>query len=154
MATIKSILNYLNPFSEDFFAYKLVDLLLDGLKTLFEFLFIPSEERFTAITNLVKSKFSFIETIKEAVNAIENILNNLGNVPKLSINVKSKYYTGDIVYINMAWYEPFKPYGDVVITGFVYVFFIWRLFVHLPNIINGTGGDVVQISSKEVLKWF
>lgn len=125
---------------------------MDGLKTLFEFLFIPSEERFTAISNVVKSKFDFIETIKEAVNAIENILNNLGNVPKLSINIKSKYYTGDIVYINMAWYEPFKPYGDVVITGFVYVFFIWRLFVHLPNIINGTGGDVVQISSKEVLK--
>lgn len=37
--TIKEILSYLNPFSENFFAYKLVGLILDGLKSLF----VPSD---------------------------------------------------------------------------------------------------------------
>lgn len=140
------ILDYLNPFSENFFGLKLMDLLGDLLK----FLFIPSEERLTAITNTVSSKFDFIETIKEAINSVQNILNNLGNAPKLTVNVDSKYYEGELTYIDMSWYEPFRPYGDIVITGFVYLFFLWRLFVHAPDIINGTGGDFFESDNKEV----
>lgn len=45
--TIKEILSYINPFSENFFVYKLVELLVDGLKALFSFLFIPSNEYFS-----------------------------------------------------------------------------------------------------------
>ena len=38
--TIRSILNFINPLSEDFFVYKLIDLLIDALKTLF----VPTED--------------------------------------------------------------------------------------------------------------
>lgn len=40
----------------------------------------------------------------------------------------------------MSWYAPYKAYGDLIITGFVYVFFIWRIFIKLPGIISGTSG--------------
>lgn len=40
--TIKNILNFINPFSEEFFVYKLIELLLDMLKSLF----IPSDDFF------------------------------------------------------------------------------------------------------------
>lgn len=140
---IGAIFNLLNPFSEDFFVYKLIELLGDLLKGLF----IPSEERITALTNTVSSKFGFIDSIKEAINSLQNILNNLGNSPKLeTTDIESKYYNGKLTIIDMSWYSPFKPYGDLVITGFVYLFFLWRLFVHAPGIIHGTGGDVVQIT--------
>ena len=44
--------------------------------------------------------------------------------------------------IDFSWYAPFKTYGDLIITGFVYAFFLWRIFINLPNIIHGLGGVV------------
>lgn len=133
------ILKYLNPLDENFFAYKLLDLLGELLKSLF----IPSEERLTAISDSVTSKFAFIDSIKEGVNAIKNMLNNLNGSPVLeSSSIESKYYNGKLTIIDMSWYTPFKSYGDLVITGFTYILFTWRLLVHLPNIINATGGTV------------
>ena len=32
--------------------------------------------------------------------------------------------------------------GDLVLTGFIYLFFLWRLFISIPNIIHGLGGAV------------
>lgn len=40
--TLKEVLSYINPFSENFFVYKLIDLLIDALKSLF----IPEERIF------------------------------------------------------------------------------------------------------------
>ena len=147
-----NILDYINPFSDNFFGHKLLDLLGDLLQSLF----IPSDERLTAISNTVTSKFAFIDSIKEGVNAIKNMLNNLGNSPTLeTTQIESKYYSGKLTVIDMSWYAPFKPYGDLVITGFVYISFIWRLFITLPNIINATGGSVSSGISDyiDIQKW-
>ena len=107
-------------------------------------MFIPSEERITAIQNVVSSKFDFIETIKISVNSLNDIINNIGNAPKLTINIGSTKYTDEqnVVLLDLSWYSQFKPYGDLVLTGFIYAFFIWRLFIHLPNTIHGLGGVV------------
>ena len=107
-----------------------------------QFLFVPSEERLTALTNTVTSKFDFIDSIKISINSLKDIINNVGNVPKLTINVKATKYTSasTITILDMSWYEPFKTYGDLVITGFIYAIFIWRIFVALPSIISGAGG--------------
>lgn len=133
---LRNMLDYLNPSSENFLGIKLMEL----LGNLFEKLFIPSEERLTAISETITSKFGFIDTIKETINSIENILNNIGNAPALSIDVDSKYYSGEVTYLDLSWYSQFKPYGDVVLTGFIYIIFIWRLFVHAPGIIQGSSG--------------
>lgn len=105
---------------------------------------MPSEERITAIQNTVTSKFDFIETIKISINSLKDIINNVGNAPKLSLNLGASKYTESqhIVILDFSWYKPFKPYGDVVLTGFIYAFFIWRTFIHLPNIIHGLGGTI------------
>ena len=44
--------------------------------------------------------------------------------------------------IDFSWYAPYKTYGDLVLTGFVYAFFLWKLFIKSPNIIHGLGGSV------------
>lgn len=41
--SIKEVLSYLNPFSENFFVYKLIELLVDAIKGLF----VPSDDFFT-----------------------------------------------------------------------------------------------------------
>lgn len=75
--TIKEVLSYINPLSENFFAYKLVDLLLQGLKNLF----IPSDEFFSNFFNDLKNwfseRFGFLmypfELLIEILNRILNI---------------------------------------------------------------------------------
>ena len=75
--TIKEILNYINPFSENFFVYKLIDLLIDGIKSLF----IPSNEFFSTYFTDLKEWFSdrlgFLfypfELIIDILNKIINI---------------------------------------------------------------------------------
>lgn len=73
-----------------------------------------------------------------------DILNNLGNAPKLTINVDKTKYTEaqNLTIIDLSWYKPYKTYGDLILTGFIYAFFLWRLFISLPNIVNGTGGTI------------
>lgn len=73
---------------------------------------------------------------------MKDILHNLSGTPQLTTNIESKYYTGELTILNLSWYAKFKPYGDVVLTGFIYLLFLWRIFIHLPNIISGTGGGI------------
>lgn len=136
---IGNILSYLNPFSENFFGYKIIELLKDALK----FLFIPSEDRINGLINTFTSKFEFVDSIKISINSIKDMFNNIGNAPKLHLNLGKTKYTpeGNYTIIDFSWYAPYKAYGDLVLTGFIYAFFLWRLFISIPNIINGTGGS-------------
>ena len=107
-------------------------------------LFVPSEERLNSIQNTVSSKFSFVDSIKISIESLQGMLNNVDNVPKLTLHLGSTKYTqeGDFVVLDLSWYAPFKAYGDLVLTGFIYIFFIWRMFISAPNIIQGVAGVV------------
>ena len=109
-----------------------------------EFLFIPSEERLTAISNTVTSKFDFIDSIKYAVNSLEDIINGVGNTPAITLTLDATKYTNssEIKVIDLSWYERYKTYGDVILTGFIYAAFIWRIFIKLSAIIQGAAGGV------------
>ena len=147
---IENILSYLNPLSDNFLGKKLVELLGDLLKTLF----IPSEERITALQDTFTSKFSFVESIKIAINSFKDIINNLGNAPSLSLDLGATKYTDNMTVkvIDLNWYKPYKQYGDVVITAVFYAFYLWRFFSRLPSIISGAGSgtsDLLHISNYE-----
>lgn len=142
MEGITSILNYLNPSADEFFGNKIIELMKDMLKNLF----VPSEEKILMIKDTVTSKFDFIESIKLAINSIQDMFNNVGSAPKLTLNLGATKYTeaGEYVILDLSWYAPFKVYGDLVLTGFIYLFFIWRLFVAIPGIITGTSSSISQ----------
>lgn len=139
------ILSFLNPFDENFFGKKIIDLLGDLLKALF----IPKEESISNISNSVKSKFAFIDTINAFVNTFGNDLGETGVSPTFTLGLSATKYTNqqDYVILDMSWYAPFKEYGDLIITSFCYAFFLWRLFIKLPSIINGSGGDIISSSN-------
>ena len=133
------LLDFLNPLSENFFVYKLIELLGELLKSLF----VPSEERITALTETVSSKFDFVDSIKLSIDSLVDIVNNVGNVPTLNIELgATKYSSATTVALDFAWYKPFKPFGDLIITGFSYAMFLWRLFIKLPGIISGSSGNI------------
>lgn len=75
--TIKDILSYINPFSENFFVYKLIELLVDAIKSLF----IPSDNffstYFTNLQNWFSDRLGFLfypfELIIDILNQILNI---------------------------------------------------------------------------------
>lgn len=52
--TLKDLLSYINPLSPNFFVYKLIELLIEGLKSLF----IPSDDFFETYFNELKDFFS------------------------------------------------------------------------------------------------
>lgn len=153
---LKDLLDWLNPFSENFFVYKLIELLGD----LLELLFVPSEDVINGLVDSVKSKFSFIDTIKDSVVDIEDVLEGAESAPTLTIHVNSTDYTKeqDIQILDISWYVQFKKYGDMILTGFIYAFFFWRIYISLPNIISGAGGSLndvpAQVSDIEAYRRF
>lgn len=48
----------------------------------------------------------------------------------------------------MTWYTQFKQYGDLILTGFIYAMFFWRIYINLPNIISGVGGAVNDVPAQ------
>ena len=116
------------------------------------YLFVPSEERVNAITNTVSSKFEFVDNIKTSVNSLKSIITNVEGSPRLSLHLNSTKYTpeSDFTIIDFSFYEPYKAFGDLILTGFVYIFFLWRIFIHLPDIIHGLSGsaDLSQMMSE------
>lgn len=133
-------MGYLNPFGENFFGIKLLELLGNLLKDLF----IPSQERLESINNAVSVKFSFVTTIKQAINSTQEMLNGLESAPRLQLEVGSTKWTEKqtLTILDLSFYKTFKPFGDLVITGFCYLAFIWKMLFTLPSFINGTAGGV------------
>ena len=141
---LKDLFSWLNPFSENFFVYKLIELLRELFIDVLNFLFVPSEERLTAISNTISSKFDFIDSIKFAINSLKDIIEGTGNVPGITLTLEATEYTDEMTLkvIDFSWYEKYKTYGDVILTGFIYAAFIWRIYIKLSSIIQGSAGVV------------
>ena len=110
-------------------------------------MFVPSEDSINSLVDSVKSKFAFIEVITSSVDEIKTMLSTNENLPVLKITLPhNKWYNGELTVIDLNWYAQYKQYGDTVISGFMYLFFIWRIYINLASIINGTGGAVHDIA--------
>ena len=77
LATIKEVVSYINPFSDNFFVYKLIDLLIEALKNLF----IPGDEFFSNYFNELKEWFSNrFGFLAYPLDLILDILNRILNI--------------------------------------------------------------------------
>lgn len=48
-------------------------------------------------------------------------------------------YGGEIEMLDLSWYTPYKKTVDDLVSGFMWLFFIWSLFRHAPAIFSGMG---------------
>ena len=109
--------------------------------------FVPSEDFLTDKMDYISRKFGFVTTLFEIIEIILAGF-NAGNELKPPVvtmnlgNATSKYfYGGECVVLDLSWYAPYKPVVDIFLRSVLWVFFLWRLFVALPNIINGIAGS-------------
>ena len=146
---LTSIISFVNPTDDNFLGKKIIELLGDLLKSLF----VPSEDAINGLVNSVKDHFTFIDSINSTVDMVKGMFDNTEELPKISVNVpENKWYNGQVIVMDLNWYAPYKNYGDTIIAGFIYVFFLWRIFINLPNIISGGAGTVndVTIASSDI----
>lgn len=99
-------------------------------------MFVPTTDFNDGVTEIINEKFAFVESVKIAANSIKETFINLNVSPKFYVDINSPFVKGHICILDMSWYAPFKPYGDLVITGFVYFGFVWRIFSNLPTILS------------------
>ena len=65
--------------------------------------------------------------------------------PSLKMNLgaaNSHYgfkYGGEVEILDLSWYTPYKATVDNLLSGFLWLFFVWRLFKHAPGIVSGAG---------------
>ena len=48
-------------------------------------------------------------------------------------------YGGQVEMFDLSWYTPYKETVDHIISGFLWLGFLWALFRHAPGIISGAG---------------
>ena len=141
---ILQLISYINPFSENFFGIKLIEMLSDT----FTSLFVPSESNVEEISNTVDEKFGFIDSINLCIETIQDMINNIENGSAVfELDIDSPWYSGTVTLFDLAWYSPFKTYGDLVFTGFAYVFFVFRIYKSIPSILNGFSSVSSNISN-------
>lgn len=65
--------------------------------------------------------------------------------PKIPVrfsNSTSEYFSDieDAYIIDLNWYAPYKPVGDMIVVAFCWILFVWRVLHDLPGIISGATG--------------
>lgn len=74
---IKEVLSYINPFSENFFVYKLIELLINAIKGLF----IPSDDFFTSWINNMNDWLSDrLGALYYPVDLVTEFLERIGDI--------------------------------------------------------------------------
>lgn len=109
-------------------------------------LFKPDEALLTEITDTFKGKFGFFSTLKQFGSDL------FGMTPETEPhviwvhleNAKSKFgynYGEKQKIFDMTWYQKYKPSVDGLLSGFLWLGYLWLLFKRAPSILNGMQMD-------------
>lgn len=124
----------------------LMDYLLEGIKAIF----VPSKDFITAKVQSLRARFDWIDPF---IVFAENISGELFSAepPVIYIHLDdaegSYNYGGTIPFLDMRWYARYKAQGDLILSGFLWAIFAWRMYLKLPGIISGASGTIGRISS-------
>ena len=105
-------------------------------------LFKPDEALFTEITDTFKGKFGFFSTLKQFGNDLFGMTPET-EPPVIWVhleNAESKfgYNYGDKQKIfDMTWYQKYKASVDGLLSGFLWLGYLWLLFKRAPAILGG-----------------
>lgn len=123
--------------------------LIELLGELLESLFVPDDEFFSEKINGFKERFAFVKSVSDIIDKFKDSLTNseFGTLEvDLGAAEGSIKYGGKVNVLNVSWYSRYKPYGDSVISAFLWVMFILNVYKQLPGIINGASGAAVTVA--------
>lgn len=134
---VKTIVDYLNPFSENFFVYKLIELLGNLLKGLF----IPNENYFSDI------KESLLSDLKSKL-PYENYIGMFGSISDISTNGEisdiaiNNYQVGDLNlnvsnFIDFSFITKYRDTWYSWVRGFMFIFLIIYHVNQLTKFLRG-----------------
>lgn len=126
----------------------LLDIIYQAVSAVLTALFIPDEALAKEKLGAIAAYFEFKDDIVDAVDLFINNLKGITPSPYLKIPIghstgKYNYGTGDYFIIDASWYAQYKSFGDKIILAIAWAFFLWRVFIKLPGIINGTEGSII-----------
>lgn len=112
--------------------------------------FVPAEGYLDAKVQTLLSRYSFLKSFNTDVTFLKNKISALGTSPPV-ISVPLGYSetsysigSGWTTFLDLSWYEKYKPTVDMIISPFLWILFIWKLFLKLPGIVGGLPGDFVM----------
>lgn len=117
------------------------DMLLNGIKALF----VPAEGFIEGKFQDLASRFGLAKVIYDMGAGVSNFINDLGSKPPviyidLGESRGSYELGGKVVFVDLTWYAEYKPTVDLILSAFIWLWFIWRMLLSLPGIISGTAG--------------
>lgn len=112
-------------------------------------IFVPEADFITEKWNAIRSRFAFADSIASSGQMILGVLQGIDPEPpviyvELGDAEGSYYLGGQVAFLDLRWYARYKPTGDAIISAFLWLVFVWRMFIKLPGIIAGLPGDFVM----------
>lgn len=114
-------------------------ILVDAL----EYIFVPSAGYMDTKVGSLRTSFPLFDSIIGSAEQLRSLFNFATTPPIIYIDLgasTSWNMGGRTVFIDMSWYAEYKPTMDLVISVFLWLLFLWRIFLALPGIISGTSG--------------
>lgn len=105
-------------------------------------LFKPDEALVTEIVDAFKGKFGFLSTLNSFVNDLFSLTPE-SDPPVIWVhleNAESKYgysYGDKQKIFDMTWYQKYKASVDGLLSGFLWLGYLWLLFKRAPAILGG-----------------
>ena len=124
--------------------------IVDGISSVLTSIFVPTTDFITAKVESLRARFDWIDPF---IVFAENISGELFSTepPVIYIHLDdaegSYNYGGTIPFLDMRWYARYKEQGDLILSGFLWALFAWRMYLKLPGIISGASGTIGHISS-------
>lgn len=108
--------------------------------------FVPDEDKVRGFVGDFHNKFGFVDDMKKNIDNVQRYIFGVApspilKIPLMKVESKYDYGFGEYLIVDVSWYEPYKPYGDLIILAFAWIMFIWSVFLSLPGIISGAPGS-------------
>lgn len=117
-----------------------IDALADKILGGIESLFAPDAELMQEISNTFNSKFGFVSTLHQLGTDLLSI-DASSAPPVVYIHLEdaegSIYYGETVKALDMTWYARYKSDVDRIMSGFLWLGFLWLLFKRASAIIQG-----------------
>ena len=135
--------------------------ILDGLSSLLQSLFVPSEAVLAETKTAYESKFVFatqidtwIDDLMEIMSNPEDYASNLTFTVDMSKATDTYWDYGDSKSnaFNMSWYMQYKDTVDDIIVGIAWLVLLWNLHGQLPSIISAVHSGTYSIASLDYQK--
>lgn len=108
-----------------------------------EYVFVPSEGYLDTKVMELRASFPLFDSVLTSAKTLRSLF-NFGSTPPIiyiDLGASTSWNIGSkVVFIDMTWYAKYKPTVDVILSVFLWLFFLWRVFLSLPGIISGTSG--------------